>query len=53
MNYNERIPYLHRSTISTQPQYTMGLKSTSTRLKDGELIITFTCLTVVLEDFVN
>ena len=36
-----------------QLQYTMGLKSTSNRMKHDELIITFLRLAVVLGDFEN
>jgi len=37
MLHNER-SHLHRVVIDIQLQYTMGLKSTSSRLKGGELI---------------
>jgi len=41
MIHNERIRYLHRLAIGMQLQYTMGLKSTSNRMKGCELIIVF------------
>jgi len=53
MIYNKRIRYLHRSEIVIQLQYTIGLKSSSTRLKGGELIITFLRFAVVFGDFEN
>jgi len=51
MVHDKRIRYLHRSAIVIQLQYTIGLKSSSTRLKGGELIITFLRFAVVFGDW--
>ena len=51
MVHDKRIRYLHRSAIVIQLQYTIGFKSSSTRLKGGELIITFLCFAVVFGDW--
>jgi len=53
MVHNKRIRYLHWSAIVIQLQYTIGLKSSSTRLKGGELIITFLRLAFAFGDFEN
>jgi len=50
--HNKRIHYLHRPAMVIQLQYTIGLKSSRTRLKGGELIITFVCL-AIFGDFEN
>ena len=43
MVHNERNRYLHWSAIVIQLQYTIGLKSSSIRLKGGELIVSRFC----------
>jgi len=50
MIHNERIRYSHRSAIGMQLQYTMGLKSTSNRMKGCELIIAFLRRAIILGD---
>ena len=51
MVHDKRIRYLRRSAIIIQLQYTIGLKSSSTRLKGDELIITFLRFAVVFGDW--
>jgi len=50
MIHNERIRYLHSSASDMQLQYTMGLKSTSNRMKGCELIIAFLRRAIILGD---